>query len=117
MERSNTQPYDDEVEYKEFESLSLGLQKDPDIKLVPIENNLIEVCRELHDKINDHNINDLRKHFRSSGMKYEVMELHNYYRKHIKDLPNDSIVKQEIDTVLSWLNIPFHNLIFDEFKV
>jgi hypothetical protein len=47
----------------------------------------------------------------------EVMELHTYYRKHIKDLDNSNIVKQEIDCVLDWLSIPFYDLKFDEFKM
>ena len=113
MERSNTQPYDEEVENKEFENLCLGLEKDETKKELPI----VTICRDLHDKINEHNIDDLRRYFQSSGMKLQIMKLHDYYRKHIKNMSNDSIVKQEIDAVLSWLNIPFYNLEFDEFKI
>ena len=111
MERSLTHPVED------FNKLSLDEEKDEPPAENKEYNKLVEICRELHDKINDHNIDDLRKHFQSSGMKYEVMELHNYYRKHIKDMPNDSIVKQEIDCVLDWLGISYYNLVFDEFKI
>ena len=123
MERSLTH-HEEDFEYKELESLSLGLEKDEEEIKIDTEttenkefNKLVDICRDLHDRINENNIDDLRKHFQSNGMKMEVMRLHDYYRQHIKDLDNSNIVKQEIDCVLDWLGISFYNLEFDEFKM
>lgn len=107
MERSDTHPEED------FETLSLDTENTENKEF----NKLVEICRDLHDRINENNIEDLRKHFQSNGMKMEVIRLHDYYRKHIKDLDNSNIVKQEIDCVLDWLGISFYNLEFDEFKM
>lgn len=80
------------------------------IKYKEGEHPFLTICRKIHQRVNGHQIEDLRKYMNSAGMKFTIMKLHDEYRREILPLSNDSPVKQEIDCLLAYLGISYYNL-------
>ena len=75
-----------------------------------VQYNFIKIVKNLHDLINSNRIDDLRKHLQSNGNKLHIMKIHDEYRKTMIGLPRDSLVKNEVDHLLSYLGIPYCDL-------
>lgn len=67
---------------------------------------LTQVCKRLHEKIQSYDIDELKEYLQSKQMKKKIEKLHEEYFELVNDIPNDSILKQEIDTLLWYLDIP-----------
>ena len=75
-----------------------------------VKDNFIKIVRNLHDLINSNRIDDLRRHLQSNGNKFHIMKIHDEYRRNMIGLPRDSLVKNEVDHLLSYLGIPYCDL-------
>ena len=75
-----------------------------------VQENFIEILKNLHDLINSNRIDDLRRHLQSNGNKFHIMKIHDEYRRNMIGLPRDSIVKNEVDNILTYLGIPYCDL-------
>lgn len=107
MERSNTHTTEDELE-----NLTLGVEEEEQKEVKNTFNHpFCVLCKEMKDYIESADIEELREYLNSDSMKMSVIRLHDYYKQHIEDLPNTSIIKQEIDGILSYLTIAPEKLI------
>lgn len=100
MERSLTEP---------IENLTLDVEEDEEKNT--FNHPFCIQCRELKERIESANIEELREYMSSDSMKMSIIKLHDYYREHLADLPNTSIVKMEVDGILSYLQIAPEKLI------
>lgn len=84
---------------------------------IPEEKNehpFLTICRDLHEKINGHPIDELRKYINSNGMRFSVMQIHEKYRQEILHMDNENPVKQEIDILLEYLGISYYDMSISE---
>lgn len=70
-------------------------------------------CKAFHERLREYDIDEVRKYLLSDEMKFSLMQLHDQYRREIADLPNDNLIKQEIDTILWYLEIPPNKFLID----
>lgn len=70
-------------------------------------------CKAFHKKLREYDIDEVRKYLLSDEMKLSLMKLHDEYRREIADLPNNNLIKQEIDTIMWYLGIPLNKFLID----
>ena len=78
------------------------------------EHPFLTICRKLHEKINGHPIDELRKYMNSNGMRFSVMQIHEKYKQEILHMDNENLVKQEIDILLEYLGISYYDMSISE---
>jgi len=95
------------MEIEDNEEIKLITQMDKlemDIKWK--DHPLTQVCKRLHEKIQSYEIDELKEYLQSKQNKKNIEKLHEKYFELINEIPNDSVLKQEIDTILWYLDIP-----------
>ena len=66
----------------------------------------LEDLKELCDRIESHNQEDLREHLHTY-CEYEINEIKYYYKKHFADLPNDDEFKIQFCLIMQYLDIGY----------
>ena len=75
-----------------------------------VQENFIEILKNLHDLINSNRIDDLRRELQSNGNKFHIMKIHDEYRRNMVGMARDDLVKNEVDNILTYLGIPYCDL-------
>lgn len=66
----------------------------------------LKELQELYDKINEHQLENVKQYIQMY-CKLDIIDIHRYYREHFLNMDNENEIKQEIDTLLSLLGIPY----------
>lgn len=98
---------------KEEEKKLISQMDNLEIDVLWKDHPITQLCKRLHEKIQSYEINELKEYLKSKKNKKNIEKLHEQYYELIDDIPNESILKQEIDGLLWYLDIPPNRFLID----
>ena len=70
---------------------------------------LVNWSKEMQQMISEHDIESLRKYLKNY-CEDEIKDIHREYKKHILSLDENNILRQEIECIFEYLQIPYIKL-------